>query len=52
LSFFRIYIEDYKYFELGDALDGVKSAEAFIPLRTRLHQDWIIREIDDRVNAN
>lgn len=35
-----------------ESLDGIKSAEAFIPLRARLRQDWIIREIADRVNAN
>lgn len=32
-----------------ESLDGVKSAEVFIPQRARLHQDWILKEIDERV---
>jgi DNA-binding Lrp family transcriptional regulator len=31
-----------------ESLDGVKSAEVFIPQKGRLHQDWILREIDER----
>lgn len=33
-----------------ESLDGVKSADVFIPLRARLHQDWIIKDIDERVD--
>ena len=32
-----------------ESLEGVKSAEIFIPQRGRVHQDWILREIDERV---
>ena len=35
-----------------ESLDGVKSAEVFIPQRGRMHQDWILREIDENINAN
>lgn len=35
-----------------ESLDGVKSAEVFIPQRGRMHQDWILREIDESINAN
>jgi hypothetical protein len=34
-----------------ESLDGVHSVEVFIPQRGRIHQDWILREIDERVNA-
>ena len=30
-----------------ESLDGVKSAEVFIPQRGRMHQYWILREIDE-----
>jgi len=32
-----------------EILEGVKSAEVFIPRRGTLHQDWILREIDERI---
>lgn len=35
-----------------ESLDGVKSAEVFIPQKARMHNDWIIREIDNRINTN
>ncbi|HEY7110781.1 MAG TPA: winged helix-turn-helix transcriptional regulator [Nitrososphaeraceae archaeon] len=34
-----------------ESLDGVMSAEVFVPQRARMHQDWIIREIDERVKT-
>lgn len=38
--------------EKVESLDGVKNAEVFIPQKARMHQDWIIREIDERVYDN
>jgi DNA-binding Lrp family transcriptional regulator len=35
-----------------ESLDGVRSAEVFIPQRGRMHQDWIIREIDQIVKVS
>jgi DNA-binding Lrp family transcriptional regulator len=35
-----------------ESLDGVRSAEVFIPQRGRMHQDWILREIDQRVKVS
>jgi hypothetical protein len=32
------------------SLNGVKGAEVFIPFRVQIYQDWILREIDNRVN--
>src|SRR5690349_21331901 len=32
-----------------ESLAGVRSAEVFVPQRARIHQDWILREIDERV---
>lgn len=32
-----------------ESLDSVMSAEVFVPQRARMHQDWILREIDERV---
>jgi DNA-binding Lrp family transcriptional regulator len=34
-----------------ESLDGVMSAEVLVPQRARMHQDWIIREIDERVKT-
>lgn len=35
-----------------ESLEGVNNVEVFIPRRARIHQDWIMREIDERVNDN
>jgi Lrp/AsnC family transcriptional regulator, leucine-responsive regulatory protein len=35
-----------------ESLDGVNNVGVFIPQRARMHQDWIMREIDERVNDN
>ena len=32
-----------------ESLAGVKSAEVFVPQKGMVHQDWMIREIDERV---
>ena len=34
-----------------ESLDGVRSAEVFIPQRGKVHQDWILQEIDRRINV-
>jgi DNA-binding Lrp family transcriptional regulator len=35
-----------------ETLDGINNVEVFIPQRAGMHQDWIMREIDERVNDN
>jgi DNA-binding Lrp family transcriptional regulator len=35
-----------------ETLDGINNVEVFIPQRAGMHQDWIKREIDERVNDN
>ncbi|MGA7370613.1 MAG: AsnC family transcriptional regulator [Nitrososphaeraceae archaeon] len=32
------------------SLDAVKAAEVFIPYKAKIHQDWILWEIDKRIN--
>jgi DNA-binding Lrp family transcriptional regulator len=34
-----------------ETLEGVKSAEIFIPRQGTLHRDWILREIDERIKG-
>ncbi len=34
-----------------ESIEGVKSVEVFIPQKGKIHQDWILREIDNRINA-
>jgi DNA-binding Lrp family transcriptional regulator len=34
-----------------ESLNGVKGADVFIPYSGKVHQDWILREIDNRVNT-
>lgn len=34
-----------------ETLEGVKSAEIFIPRQGTLHLDWILREIDERIKG-
>jgi hypothetical protein len=31
------------------SIRGVKAAEVFIPFRAEIYQDWILKEIDNRV---
>lgn len=32
-----------------ESLDGVKGVEVFIPFRAETYQDWMLKEIDDRI---
>jgi DNA-binding Lrp family transcriptional regulator len=32
-----------------EALEGIRGAEVFIPFRAEIYQDWILKEIDNRV---
>jgi DNA-binding Lrp family transcriptional regulator len=34
-----------------ESLNGVRGADVFIPYSGKVHQDWILREIDNRVNT-
>jgi hypothetical protein len=34
------------------SLDAAKGAEVFIPYKARMHQAWLIKEIDKRINAH
>ncbi len=34
-----------------ESLEEVKSVEVFTPQKGKIHQDWILREIDNRINA-
>ena len=34
-----------------ESLNGVRGADVFIPYSGKVHQDWILREIDNRLNT-
>jgi hypothetical protein len=34
-----------------ESLNGVRGADVFIPYSGKVHQDWILREIDNIVNT-
>lgn len=39
-------------FKKIDSLDGVKGTEVFIPFRVDMYQDWMMKEIDNRIKHN